>query len=107
MADGTEAPWPELKEWLEQLAIESEVFEIRALSAPIMEEMWHFMNGFHGIFGTAGLVPRDGAPPGQYDADDNAQMMSTHFGPVVLLAYAAAPAESPSQTLAIVCNPTQ
>ena len=52
-----------------------------------MEEMWHFMNNFHGIFGTVGLVPRDGAAPGQYDADDNAQMMSTHFGPIVLLAY--------------------
>jgi hypothetical protein len=87
MADGTEPAWPELKEWLEQLAMGSEVFEIRALSAPIMEEMWHFMNRFHGVFGTVGLVPRDGSAPGQYEADDNAQMMSIHFGPIVLLAY--------------------
>ena len=87
LADGQEPPWPVLKEWLEQVALESEAFEIRALSAPILEEMWHFMTKVHGIFGTAGLIPRDDAAPGQYDADDNAQMMATHFGPIVLLAY--------------------
>ena len=72
---GSEPPWVVLQYWIESLALESEAFELRALSAPIMEAMWHAMTTQYGLFGTAGLSQRDGAAPLQFDADDNAYLL--------------------------------
>ena len=56
-----ERPWVSLQLWLETIALDSEAFEIRALSAPILEAMWHAVVENYGIFGTAGCFPPDDA----------------------------------------------
>eukprot|EP01052_Picozoa_sp_SAG31_P027846 SAG31_NODE_2640_length_5324_cov_5.437835_5_plen_105_part_00 len=53
---GAGPPWVLLQHWLQAISLESEAFEIRALSAPILEGMWHEMMMQHGVFGTIGFV---------------------------------------------------
>ena len=69
---GGAMPWLLLKVWLDHIASESEAFEIRALSAPIHEQLWYEVATSYGVLGTVVLANAAGADVG-FD-DDNAKL---------------------------------
>ena len=47
--------WLDFKQWVDRVAFDSEAFELRALSAPIHEEMWAQLTARYGVLGTIEL----------------------------------------------------
>jgi len=64
--------WKLMEDWLQAVASESEAFEIRALSAPIHEQLWYEVATSYGVLGTVVLANAAGADVG-FD-DDNAKL---------------------------------
>ena len=60
LLDGSGAPWLKFQQWMDKVAFESESFELRILSAPILEAMWAALTERFGMLGTitiGGMVP--------------------------------------------------